>query len=171
MENIKIKKISDGRKCKYLSEFNKPGTIRNIVKYLKTNESPSKLNNGISVISVSEINDNEIKRVMTSPLPNTSIVSNILGNLEIHVTYDIAYSDEILVSKASNPPIIDNYFKFKEQLIIEENNGILNFKREAIIFNTGKQIPLIGDSFQEYDDFFNTNTLLYYWYLGEIADD
>lgn len=169
MELPHIQKTNLGRKSIYKSEFIKRGSLQKLVEYLKNKEKVTI--NGISVVNVFEINECEIKRIMKSSLPFGNIISSIIGDVDINVVYDIAYNDKILVSKAMNPSIINNYFKFNEELVIEEENGLLKFTRETIIFNSGKQITLFGDSFQEYDDFFNKQSLNYYMHLSEIASE
>lgn len=164
--DLNTKKIIKGRTTIYKTEFTRMGSLSKLIENLKIKESPI---NGISVVKISEISDSEIQRIMTSSLPNTTIVSNIIGNVDVNVTYNIAYNDKILVSKAVNPSIINSYFKFDEELTVEEEGEFLKFTRETIIFNAGKQIPLIGDSFQEYDDFFNNQNLSYYLHLAEIS--
>lgn len=169
MEGLRTTTKINGRKTAYITEFSKPGSLKKIIDFLKTNQSPTNPGTeGIVVISV-KIEDGLIKRTMTAPLPDNSTVKTFIGSSPIYVTYEIAYNENMLVSKAVNPESIGSFFKFTEILTIEEENGILKFSREASVFNAGKQIPLIGSSYQDYDDYFNNHNLAYYWGLSEIA--
>lgn len=149
------------RKSKYLTKFEMKGSISKIVEYLKTNRSPE--NSGIRSISTSVISDSEIERIMTCPLPNDSVISAAIGSEPVYVKYEIAHGNGILVSKATHPEILDNFFKFTETLTITEENDKLLFERESVVFNVGKQLPFVGSSYQVYDDFFNRCNLNYYW--------
>lgn len=46
---------------------------------------------------------------MTCPLPNDSIVNAAIGYTPVHVKYEIAYDEKILISKAVHPPMLDNF--------------------------------------------------------------
>lgn len=170
MENLQIKFENFGRRTKYTTEFNSPGSIKKIVDYLKTKNNPKI--DGISPIEVISVKSKEssIKRVMTCPLPDTDHVKSAIGDISIHVKYDIAYDEDTIVITAQNPISIAMFFKFKEQLVISNDNGILTFEREAEIFNAGKQIPLIGHTYQFYDDYFNRHTLAFYLGLSNISN-
>ena len=156
------------RSSKYVTKFEMDGSLSNIIEYLKTNKSPEIGN--IRVISVSIKNDSEIERIMTCPLPSDSIIKTAIGDEPVYVKYDIAYNGSILVSRAIHPIILDSFFKFTETLTIIEENGRLFFERESIVFNVGKQLPLIGYTYQTYDDFFNRSNLCYYWNFSQIAN-
>lgn len=169
-QSIKTIQYKEGRRVKYCTTFTSSGSLFKIIDYLKNDSSPI-IANGIKVVSVS-YNDNEktIKRTMTSPLPQTTLVETFIGDIPINVDYDIAYNDLILVLKAVNPDSISTFFKFTEELVIDQKDDELIFSRIAYIFNYGKQLSFMGDSCQEYDDYFNNNILSFYLELARIAN-
>ena len=168
MHGIPISIKQEGRKTVYHSKIRVPGNTRKIVEYLKTDKTP-KNNSQVRVISVKS-SGNTIERVMTSSLPDTYAVRMAIGNQPIHVKYDIAYSDDIIVVTARNPDLIDNFFKFTEEIIIEQiSKDKIEFKRTAKIFNAGKSY--FSQSYQEYDDYFNDKSLsLFKTFIDEITD-
>lgn len=167
MESLKIFEIKNpgSKKTTYKSSFSKPGSILKLVEYFKTTNTPD--NSEIVCISVNVKKENEIERIMTCPLPNDNIVTAAIGSQPVYVKYEIAYDDQNLVSKAVHPPMLDKLFKFVEVLSVSEEDGILTFTREATVFNIGKQIPIIGSSYQIYDDFYNRSNMSYYWGISE----
>lgn len=165
---LKVTQYKEGRKVKYHTEFTTPGSLSKIIDYLKTNNTSNVA--GTKVISVlSNDVDKTIKRIMTCPLPETATVQSIIGDIPVNVEYDVAYNDSMLVIKAINPKIINKFFKFTEELTISQEDNNLLFVRDARIFNAGKQIPVFGSSYQEYDDYFNDNTLAFYLELAKVA--
>lgn len=168
LKSLKTLQYKEGRKIRYHTDFKSTGQLSKIIDHLKTGTSPNVA--GITVISVfSSPANGTIKRTMTCPLPQTATVQAIMGSEPVHVEYDIAYNDSMLVIKAVNPKDINKFFKFTEELTISQENDELLFSRDAHIFNAGKQIPLFGGSYQEYDDYFNHNTLSFYLELARIA--
>lgn len=167
MESLKISesKKPGSRKITYKTSFSKPGSLVKLVEYFKTSNTPKITQ--IECISVNIKNECEIERVMTCPLPNDTIVTAAIGNQPVHVKYDIAYDEDTLISKATHPSMLDGFFKFVEVMTVTEEDGILTFSREATVFNVGKQIPLIGHTYQVYDDFYNKSNLSYYWGISE----
>lgn len=157
------------RKNIYRTVFEIDGSLDKIINYLKTNKSPNIID-GIRTISVNVVNDSEIERIMTCALPNDSVVSTAIGNEPVHVKYEIAHGEGMLVSKAVHPEILNKFFKFTEMLTITEDSGKLFFERESTVFNFGKQIPFVGSSYQTYDDFFNRCNLEYYYGIAIEAN-
>lgn len=170
IEDLKIEMSQHGQKTIYKTKFESEGSLSKLIDFLKTDKSPFEEENNISrVVSVDIKGDDEILKVMTTTFPDDIFVRNLIGTDPIHVTYNIAYNDEMLVLKANHPPRLHKLFKFDEILTVTEENGILKFDREAKVFNAGKQIPVFGSSYQTYDDFYNFRNLSYYVALSKIC--
>lgn len=169
LNSIRTFSYKEGRKIKYSTNFETSGELSKIVDSLKNSNDINI--SGIKTLKISEDDDKKtIKRIMTCPLPETDIVKYLLSDISIEVIYDIAYNDNMLVIKAKNPHVVDKFFKFDEELIIsQEDNGKIIFSRNVHIFNFGKQIPIIGEDYQEYDDYYNNKTLSFYLELAKRA--
>jgi hypothetical protein len=166
MDSLKTTKLNEGRKNRYLTNFNSEGKLEKIVEYLKTKTTNT---SGIKVIDVKIESEGNIKRIMTCPLPNTTAVNTVIGNKQVNVIYDIAYNDSMIIIKSVNPDEISKFFKFTDILSIVEDSGKLLFSRDAVIYNAGMQIPVFGSSYQEYDDYFNHSNLCFYLELSSIS--
>lgn len=173
MESLIINKSTKGKRTVYQTTFKKPGTIKKISEYLKTNKVPERsLKLGVSLVYLKEKNEDEIERVMTSPFPESSALSSFIGEEPVLVKYDIAYDDSTLIIKSVNPERLKKFFKFTEVLTVTEEDGILTFDREAQIFNAGINgffSGLVGTltNPQQYNDFFNMSNLTFYLGMSE----
>lgn len=170
MENLKIKFSHHDHGTIYQTTFESEGSLRKLIEFLKTDKSPSiDGENTNKVLSVRVINDDEIVKVVSSQIPTDSFTRLLIGNKPLHITYNIAYNDEILVLKTKNPSRLDNLFRFNEELTVTEENGILRFERKAHVYNLGKKLPIVGQSYQKYDDIYNRRNIEYYHALSQIC--
>lgn len=173
MDKLTINKSVKGKRTIYKTIFTKPGTIQKFSEYLKSNKLPKgSISLGVSLASVKIKNEGELERVMTSPFPESSTLTSLIGSEPVFVTYDIAYDDSTLIIKSVNPERIRKFFKFTEILTVTEENGILTFEREAQIFNAGINGFFSGlagtfSNPQQYDDFFNLSNLTFYHGITE----
>lgn len=165
MDKLKTTTHQEGSKTVYNTVFTCEGDIQKIFEYLKTNQTPR--NVPITTISV-DVKDNQIKRVMTCPLPDNFQVRLALGNQPVYVTYNIQCVDTIIAITAVNPDVIHKFFRFTEEMIVDQiRPGVIQFERKAKVYNTGKRY--ISSSYQEYDDYYNNQTLGFCLGLSEAA--
>lgn len=167
MDKIVTTSHQEGSKTVYTTKHICNGDLKSIIEYLKTTKSP-KVDGVNPIITISsESNGNKIKRVMTCPLPNNFEVRIALGNQPVHVVYDFEHKDDMLVVVATNPDIINKFFKFTEEIFIEQTGpDTICFERIAKVYNWGKNY--ISSSYQEYDDYYNSHTLAFCFGLSQI---
>lgn len=158
MDKIVTTSYNEGSKTIYETEHVCEGNLKKIIEYLKTDKSPKvKCINPITTIS-SESNGNKIKRVMTCPLPDNFEVRMSIGTKPVHVIYNFEYNDDILAVISTNPSSINNFFRFTDEITIEQiSPNVIHFKRKAKVYNWGKLH--ISSSYQEYDEYYNNHTL------------
>uniref|UniRef100_A0A6C0BDH1 Uncharacterized protein n=1 Tax=viral metagenome TaxID=1070528 RepID=A0A6C0BDH1_9ZZZZ len=170
MSSLEIKTSREGKKDVYKTTFRCKGSLKKVVEYLKGTEMPViSQYPEVGVIDVDSSNDGVITKIIRSSLPDTEAVNLYLGCKFINIKYDIAYDENTLVSVCKNPDILNNLFKFTEFLTVEQHGDDLIFERVAKVRNIGKLIPILGSSYQIYDDHFNNQSIAFYLGISEAS--
>lgn len=107
-----------------------------LIEYMKSDKMPDIP--GYEKCSVLEIieNDNQITKILRKKLPVSKAASLILGGRYANFRYDIVYDEKTIVCVASNPHVVDKYFRYNESITIKNiGDGKIEIIREAETIN------------------------------------
>lgn len=107
-----------------------------IVEYMKSKRIPDiEGYEKCSIVSIHE-NDGKFIKIIRRRLPISTAGSIMLGSSYGNFKYEFISDENMIVSVAINPEIIEKYFRFKEIVTIRNiGNGLIEIERETETIN------------------------------------
>lgn len=140
------------------------GNVLKIIDLLKSNNNITSESSVVSTVC----EGSKIKKLIRSKLPNKTEIKLLLGTSDINVIYDIEFTENIIAIVCKNPKVLNSFFKFKEEVIIEQiDDENVKIERKYFVENFGQKY--LSSSYSEYTKVYNDNSMAFYLSLAELS--